>query len=240
MTINELIPGASDDPLTGLICAADARILGELLRKVAAGRPDIKRECLEFLGQRLDLSPEIEADVAGGEALAMWEELEPDLSELDEYGGGDDEQQERVGNLLYRLTEKLQETRADRENRRDLLQNVLGYIRSGNAGVDDTLYEVAYAACYDDEDLAEFAVRLEELCKPWSDEHAMRIYRRLGDCVGYLALRHMHLKCGSDYHDLASYYAEQGDHEKARWPEKGWRKQRAVWRSFASSLPSTP
>jgi len=92
---------------------------------------------------------------------------------------------------------------------------VLPYIRSGNAGMDDALYEVAYAASRDDEDLRYFAQLLEEIGKDWPLDHARRIYRKIGDREKYLALRSRRMEYGADYYDLATFYWKQGDREQA-------------------------
>ena len=89
------------------------------------------------------------------------------------------------------------------------------YIYSGNSGMDDALYEVAYALCQDDEDWREFAIQLESSGKDYLLDHARGIYRKLGDRDKYLALRSRRMEYGADYHDLASFHWEQGERDKA-------------------------
>jgi len=52
---------------------------------------------------------------------------------------------------------------------------------------------------------------LESIGKEWPQEHARRIYRRIGDHEDYLRLRALKMKYGGDYHDLATFYWEQGE-----------------------------
>ena len=55
--------------------------------------------------------------------------------------------------------------------------------------------------------------------------HARRIYRRLGDQEKYLELRGQQMEYGADYHDLATFYWDSGEKEKAlQVAEKGLRK----------------
>ena len=106
------------DPLEELVAAADSEILGKLVNRLALARPEIRRECFEYLKEHVMLTPDEEA-VSGGEAMfALWMELEPDLSELDEYGGGDYATENHVGELLYQLSEKLRAERIHRDYRR--------------------------------------------------------------------------------------------------------------------------
>jgi hypothetical protein len=92
---------------------------------------------------------------------------------------------------------------------------VLPYIKSGNAGMDDILYEVAYAACYDDDDLRTLAQAFETMPGEWKIGHARDIYRRLGEREKYLELRAKRMEYGADYHDLATFYWDSNEKEKA-------------------------
>jgi tetratricopeptide (TPR) repeat protein len=203
------------DPLEGLIEAASPEILGKLIKELASDRPEIRRESFEFLKGHVTLAPEEDA-VSDSEALfALWWELEPDLSELDEYGGGDYDLANHVGELLYELSKGLQEKKIPCEHRRELLDEVLPYIQSGNAGLDDALYDVAYSACYDEEDFRDLAERFEAIGRDWPINRARRIYRNIGDHKKYLELRSRSMKYGADYHDLATFYWETGERDKA-------------------------
>jgi hypothetical protein len=202
------------DPLEGLIKAANPDILGKLIIELASERPEIRRECFDFLKAHVTLASD-EFSVSEAEALfALWLELEPDLSELDEYGGGDYNLADHVYDLLYELSKRLQENKIPRKYRQELLDEVLPYIHSGNAGLDDALYDVAYATCYDEEDLRGLAERFEEIGRDWPLDHARRIYRKVGDHKKYLELRSHRMSYGADYHDLATFYWEIGKKDK--------------------------
>jgi hypothetical protein len=203
------------DPLEGLVQAANPDVLRKLIQELASDRPEIRRECFEFLKKRMTLSADEEASSEAEALLSIWHELEPDLSELDEYGGGDYNVVDDVGGLLYELSKGLQNKKIPHEYRQELLDQVLPYIQSGNAGMDDALYDVAYAACYDKEDLRDLAERFEAIGRDWPIDHARRIYRKIGDHQKYLELRSHRMKYGDDYHDLAVFYWKTGDRAKA-------------------------
>ena len=77
----------------------------------------------------------MQIDIGFGDAihpLTLWHEVEPELSELDEYGGGDYSLMEDVGEGLYQLYKKLQEITLTEEDRGALLNEVVSYIESGN------------------------------------------------------------------------------------------------------------
>jgi len=50
----------------------------------------------------------------------LWYEIEPELSELDEYGGGDYDTMDDVGERLYQLVGVLNKVTLDQEDREDL------------------------------------------------------------------------------------------------------------------------
>lgn len=202
-------------PLQEFLRAADATVLGQLVQQLAATRSEVRRESLEFLQKHVTVTPETKADAEAEAIFTLWGEVELGLAELDEHGGGDYDTEDHVGELFYELSEKLKKSHIARENRRALLDEVLPYIQSGNAGMDDSLYDVAYAVCKDDEDLRDLAKRLEALGKDWPLDNARRIYRRIGDREKYLALRARRMEYGLDYHDLATFHWEHGEREQA-------------------------
>jgi len=202
-------------PLQQLIEAADPAVLSELIQQLAASRPAARRQCLEFLQKHVNVTPEnnTRADVEA--VFSIWDELEPELADLIEYGGGPDEIVDHVAGLLYDLAQKLKQCAIPRDDRCALLDYVMPFISSGNSGMEDSLYEFADALCQDDEDWHHFAIRLENSGRDALLNHARRIYRKLGDRDKYLSLRSRRMEYGADYHDLASFYWEQGDRDKA-------------------------
>ncbi len=204
-----------DDPLAALLATAPPRTLADLLLRLAAARFDVRRECFDYLKKHVPLSNSHQNQSEGEVLLAFWSELVPDLSELDDYGGGDYDQADHVASLLYEIEQKLSRRKTDAGYRRELLDNVLPFIESGNAGLDDALYDVAYATCYDNHDLRLLAEAFEAMQGEWKIDHARRIYRKIGDRDKYLELRNRKMVYGGDYYDLASFYWTAGEKKKA-------------------------
>jgi hypothetical protein len=109
----------------------------------------------------------------------------------------------------------LREKEISKEEREAFIEEVLPFIRSGNAGMDDSLYDVAYAACKDHEDWLSLAQNFEIIRKDWSLDHARRIYRKIGEHGKYLQLRAMRMIYGPDYYDLVCFYSERGEKDQA-------------------------
>jgi len=204
-----------NDPLASLLETASKAELVDLLVRVASTRPAVRRECLDYLNRHTTLSPSLKKQFEGEQLLALWSELAPDLDDLDTYGGGDYDADIHVSSLLQEITQALSRKKIEAPYRQQLLDNVLPYIRSGNAGVDNDLYDLAYAACYTDDDWWALAEAFESMGGDWKIDHARRIYRRLGNREKYLELRQRKLATGADYHDLADFHWKAGEKQKA-------------------------
>ena len=203
------------DALTELIGEATHKVLSELILELATEFPEVRRECFDFLKSQVSVSKSLEKRSEGEAIMALWSELVPDLEDLDSYGGGDYATEDLVAELLDQIRERLETKNVDNDHRQEILNLALPYIQSGNAGMDDMLYEVAYAACYDDDDLRELAQAFEAMTSEWKVGRARDIYRRVGDRDKYLELRAMRMEYGADYHDLATFYWDSGEKEKA-------------------------
>ena len=88
------------DVLAELLAAASVDLLSELVTDLAAAQSEIRRKCIKFLKNRVPVSQALSDRSEGEIALALWDELAFDLSELDEYGGGDYSIADHVGELL--------------------------------------------------------------------------------------------------------------------------------------------
>ena len=203
------------DALDELLEAAPHKVLSKLITELTVMFPDVRRECFDFLKSQSTVSKTLAKRSEGEAVLALWSELAPDLEDLDMHGGGDYGTQDHVAELLDQIRERLESKEVDADYRRELLDLVLPLIKSGNAGMDDMLDDVAYAACYDDGDLRGLAQAFEAMNKEWRTARARDIYRRLGDRDKYLELRAGRMEYGADYHDLSAFYWESGEKEKA-------------------------
>ena len=204
-----------NDPLAALLETATKNKLVDLLVRMAGTRPDVRRECLDYLNRHTALSPSRMKQSEGEKLLGLWDELAPDLDELDAYGGGDYDVDIHVSSLLQEIALTLSRKKTEAAYRQQLLDKVLPYIESGNAGLDDDLYDVAYAACYIDDDWQALAETFETMSGDWKLDHARRIYRRLGNREKYLELRQRKLATGTDYFDLADFHWKAGEKQKA-------------------------
>ena len=214
-----------DDALEKLLTNATFEILVDLVLQLAADWPDIRRECFDYLKSNTKISEKLAKRSKGEVILALWDELVPDLSELDDYGGGDYAKEDFVAELLCEIKEQLDSKEVAVEHRRQLLDLAFPYIDSGNSGLGDVLDEVAHAACYDNDDWRNLAESYEAIDDEWKIGLARSIYRRIGDRDKYLELRNSKMAYGGDFHDLSTFYWDSGEKEKAlQVAEEGLKK----------------
>ncbi|WP_456380476.1 hypothetical protein [Thiolapillus sp.] len=229
-----------DDPLPALLDTASKAKLVDLLVRVASTHPAVRCECLDYLNRHTALSPSRKKQAEGEKLLALWAELAPDLDELDAYGGGNYDANIHVSSLLQEIAQALSRKRIDAGYRQKLLDNALPYIESGNAGLDDDLYDLAYAACYTKDDWRALAEAFETMGGDWNIDHARRIYRRLGDREKYLELRQRKLATGAP--TISTWRISTGRPVKSRRPWRSRRqdcsREKAAWMNCDSSLPS--
>lgn len=204
------------DPLAELLRQVDRDALEQLVLHVTEGRPDLRRRCFDFLANvRGHGAAGTRSRAETAAALALWEEIEPELARLDESGGADWETANELAGQLHELADRLASPAIPEAERRAVLDALLACIERDKSGLDDLLLHVAFAACHDSRELRYLAGRLESSRQEQLVRRAIRIYRQIGDDERYLRLRQQHLTSGREWYDLVSFYWERGDREKA-------------------------
>jgi hypothetical protein len=65
------------DPLADFLNAASPEVLAHLIVRLASSRPDVRRECFEYLKKHASLSPEQKKRSEEEAVLALWSGLSP-------------------------------------------------------------------------------------------------------------------------------------------------------------------
>jgi hypothetical protein len=73
----------SEDPLLRLVSAAERQVLAELILELAQEGPEVRRKCFEYLKKHVALPIDQQGEAEGEALMALWMELEADLSELE-------------------------------------------------------------------------------------------------------------------------------------------------------------
>ncbi|MEW5936943.1 MAG: hypothetical protein AB1665_03875 [Candidatus Thermoplasmatota archaeon] len=148
--------------------------------------------------------------------LETWCLAESIIEKFNEYGGGDESEEEMAYDYLNELEEIAEKENVSREARSEVIGRAFEQYHFHNSGFDDTLNDIMFGLCKDREDWEYLASLYMKNPSRWEKEKAMEIYaEHLGDDKSYLALRTSQMKYGMDYWDLVGYYIQKGMDEKA-------------------------
>jgi len=87
------------DPLISMLQAASKDDLIHLIQEIMENDLSVRRVCINYLKDIVTVRKPVSKAAKSSEALTLWYEIEPELSELDEYGGGEYDLEDDVGDL---------------------------------------------------------------------------------------------------------------------------------------------
>lgn len=208
-------PAPLPNELSDLLKITEQQTLIAMILAITQDNEDLEHECRMFLLRQHAKTPEHSMQATDAEAWALWNSIEVDLSDMDEYGGADDDIVEKVCSALDELAEVVADGKASSACRQEIQSLAMQYLVSNNSGMGDELTGLVMACCHSDAEWRELA----EVFEGWSSRYwtlmAMDIYRRIGDDARYLAVRKANLDSASDYLDLAGYYEAHGEQGQA-------------------------
>ncbi len=206
-------PPPARDAFHHLLDGANADVLRQLVERLTAKRPDLRREALKFLMGRVPDLPSTSRSAARAElALSLWAGAEPGLRKMKTYFITDEKTVRQTLELLTQLQKHLRDRGAPVpvETRRIILDKAVSHMASRVFLAEDALLDVAYAACHDESDLRHMAELFLATGSHTLLNEAIGIYRHtLGDQDAYLKLRLKNMETGYEYFDLATFYWEE-------------------------------
>lgn len=144
----------------------------------------------------------------------LWNEAREVIREFNYYGGGPEEDEETAADNLWKMDEIVKKHRISWTVREAILDEMLDEFYAGNSGFDDLLVDVAESFCKKKEEKRYLADALAKGGSDYYRGYAVQLYRAIGDEDAFLQTRLDNLRYGTDYIDVAEYYAEKGDSEK--------------------------
>lgn len=145
----------------------------------------------------------------------LWMEAREVISEFNEYGGGPYYDEENAADNLWRMDEIVKKQDISWEVRASILDEMLVEFNIGNSGFDDLLIDIASSFCKKKEEKRYLADALASGKNDYYREYAAAIYKNIGDNEQFIKTKLDNMRYGSDYVDVADYYAGQGDKQKA-------------------------
>ena len=164
-----------------LIQNYDTAELQELILAIVSKNPSAQQALLKYCQKKgKTLKPEDYAPVIINHLENHWIRASEILDEFNEYGGGPEEEEEIACDELEKMTELLETEEIPWEPRKELLEEVLDFIRMDNSGFSDMLTDVVRSMCRTKEEKIYLADLLSQ-SKGYYGNWASEIYRACGE-----------------------------------------------------------
>ncbi len=148
--------------------------------------------------------------------LEYWDEAEEIIAEFNKYGGGPDDEEEKVFDLFEKMTEIIKENELSHELRIYFIDEIIQQYKKKNSGFQDGLMDLAFKICQDKSEWEYLVKKLNKNASEWDLKLIMTIQKNyLKNTEAYLNDRLKTLKYGLDYWDLISFYLKQKEVDKA-------------------------
>jgi len=183
-----------------------------MINEVNNKNPSFKQEIEESIDKN---KTNFEAKNNYSEYNTMLSEAERIISDFDELGGGDEEDEEVVYDNLDKIAGLFQQGKLNEKTKKEFIEVCFGYY-GGNSGFDDLLRDSIFDVCTSKEDWMFVIEGLKKSGSDYDAECIINIYRdKLNDDETYLKLRMNKLHFGMDYDNLVEYYNKKGHIKKA-------------------------
>jgi len=146
----------------------------------------------------------------------LWNKSEKIISEFNEYGGGDEDDESIVYKNLDKIVEFFQQKKLDEKTKIEFINNCFEHYYCNNSGFEDLLRDSIFNVCDNKKDWLLVIEKLKRSSSNYDADQIIKIYRdKLGDDETYLRLRMANLHYGADYFDLVEYYHKKNELDKA-------------------------
>jgi hypothetical protein len=205
--------------ITDILQSLDKNALMDLMQHLLETEPEAYRLSLEWLKKNsTKVSDKKTMAMRLNDELLMeyWYNAEGIVSELNEYGGGPEEDEIEAADWLHKISELKEKGSISTEVKFEFLDKAFVQYDYGNSGLDDALMEAFFGICETKEEWEYLVEKLKKTPSRWRDKLIMDIQKEhLHDEKAYLDLRMGNLHYGMDYWDLVMFYQEKKDVQKA-------------------------
>lgn len=144
-----------------------------------------------------------------------WANAKKIIEEFDMYGGGSETDEDDAYYELKRMEELFKENNMLWTLRKSILDEMLEFVKSDNSGFTDDLMDIAVTLCEQKEENLYLADFLNKYSNSYYQRLAGKIFLDNGEEEKFLKNKIANLEYASDYLELAQYYCQHGDEEKA-------------------------
>ncbi len=190
--------------------------LAELLYDLVSRNENLRLRVLNWLK---DNEKDVDQAVVQNERLmTLMDHALEIVSEFDAYGGGAEEDEMECCDYMHEMCEILSDEEVDIPGgmRKDIISRFMEWYKKGNSGLADPIRDVIFCAAKSKEEWELVIEGFEATGSSYDRGKTMEIYlHELDDEETYLKLRTDNLEMGMDYYDLAMFYYEKGEQDKA-------------------------
>ncbi|MCE8425548.1 MAG: hypothetical protein J5U17_07190 [Candidatus Methanoperedens sp.] len=206
--------------------ALDKEELFDLLQDILEEKPEIFELILEWFKEKQNTAPEkVTQKTSINDELFMeyWNDAREIISDFNEYGGGSEEDEEEACSHLDRISDLINEGNISTAAKVKFLDDAFEEYNYENSGLEDAMMDVFFEICQTNEEWEYLVKKLDGHPSDWRKKLIMDIQKKyLHDDKAYLDERMKKLHYGMDYWDLAAFYIEKGETDKAlETAEKG-------------------
>lgn len=217
--MNSFIPSKgkkSKTSLEKLLTQAPQATLCELVMHLSQKRPEIQAQAYEFLHTRILLNPAERQKVADQVLLHYWKDVKKDLTKIKRSGCQTQAEENKLLRKLETLSQKVRPEVLSLNVRSNVIGEILNFLDCVTLSMLESLAQVMLAAAHTDSERITLATCLVKYTNNrYLRNIARLIYREVGDDEAYLSSRLSDLLFAEDYYDLATFYAEKDNLQKA-------------------------
>jgi hypothetical protein len=207
--------------LESILGSLNPEKLRDLVKHLMENNSDVRHLTLEWYRKMHEISDgslpdESPYHVDDELLMEYWSYASCIISEFNEYGGGDEEEEDEAYEWLNKISDLIEEGNISHDTKIAFMEEAFVEYDKYNSGYEDSLAEIFFELCQTDEEWRYLVTKLRRCPSDWRNKLVMDILRdNLQDDTAYLELRLKKLEYGNDYWELASFYAERGNMDKA-------------------------
>lgn len=194
----------------------DKKQLRELIAYIVSANELAEELLLDYCQRKeSDVKTDNHTLIIENKIKQYWKSAARIIEEFDKYGGGPESDEDDAYGMLENMMKLLEDNEVSWIVRKEILDEMLGFVASDNSGFTDYLMDIAVIMCTNRQEKIYLADFLIENANSYYRGLAARLYLENGEEQKFVESKMANLQYGSDYLELAAYYEKHGDEETA-------------------------
>lgn len=202
--------------IISLLGKFDKKQLQELIVYIVNADESAKELLLDYCQKKAaDVNTDNHTLIIESKMRQYWKKAAQIIEEFDMYGGGPEADEDVAYTTLEEMANLLEDNEVSWIVRKEILDEMLGFVSSDNSGFTDYLMDIAVIMCINRQESIYLADFLIENANSYYRGLAAKIYLENGEEQKFIESKKANLHYGSDYLELAAYYKKHNDMETA-------------------------